>query len=193
MFRAIRPAIVCLLFFTLLCGVAYPLFVTAITQTIFPHQAEGSLIDNRGSELIGQNFTKPQYFWGRLSAASYNAAASTGSNLAASNPALLDAVKARIAALKAVDPTNTKPIPVDLVTASGSGLDPHISPAAAEYQIVRVAKTRGKTEQEIRVLVTRFTEGRQFGILGEPRVNVLKLNLALDGGQNEQSKLSNLR
>ena len=181
MFRAIRPAIVSLLFFTLLCGLAYPALITVITQIIFPHQSEGSLIDNHGSELIGQNFTKPQYFWGRLSAASYNAAASTGANLAASNPALLDAVKARIAALKAVDPTNTKPIPVDLVTASGSGLDPHISPAAAEYQIVRVAKARGKTEQEIRVLVTRFTEGRQFGILGEPRINVLKLNLALDG------------
>lgn len=176
-----RPALVSLLFFTILCGGFYPLAVTVAAKVLFPHEAEGSLIADHGSELIGQNFSSTKYFWGRLSAASYNAAASTGSNLAAANPALLDAVKARIAALN----DNRKPIPVDLATASGSGLDPHISPEAAEYEIERVAKTRNKKPEEIRALVSRFTEGRQFGIFGEPRVNVLKLNLALDGKWND--------
>ena len=181
MFSAIRPALACLFLFTLLCGGLYPLAVTLGAKIIFPQETEGSMIENYGSALIGQNFTKPKYFWGRLSASSYDATASTGSNLAAANPALLAAVKTRIAALKSADPTNTLPIPVDLVTASGSGLDPHISPEAADYQLTRVAKARGKKPQEIQALITRYTEARQFGIFGEPRVNVLKLNLALDG------------
>lgn len=181
MVRTIRPALVSLLFLTLLLGGLYPAAVTFIAQNAFPFQAEGSLLSNHGSALIGQNFTKPRYFWGRPSAASYNASASTGSNLAAANPALLEAVKARIAALKAAAPDNTKPIPADLVTASGSGLDPHISPAAAEYQVERVAKARNQKPEIIRAIVQRYTETRQFGIFGEPRVNVLELNLALDG------------
>jgi K+-transporting ATPase ATPase C chain len=170
-----------------LTGLVYPLVVTGIAQLFFPHQANGSLIvrDGQavGSELIGQSFDDLEYFWGRLSATGpfpYNAAASSGSNLGPTNPALLDAVKARIAALKAADPANSQPIPVDLVMASGSGLDPDISLAAALYQVPRVARERNMSEAEIRVLVTRYTEERQFGILGEQRVNVLKLNLALD-------------
>jgi K+-transporting ATPase ATPase C chain len=166
----------------------YPLLITGIAQVIFPYQANGSLIVQNGqvvgSELIGQPFDNPRYFWGRLSATSpfpYNAAASTGSNLGPTNPALTDEVKTRIAALKAADPTNNSPIPVDLVTSSGSGLDPNISVAAALYQVPRVAKARGLSEEVIRTLVDRFTEGRQFGVLGEPRINVLKLNLAVDG------------
>jgi K+-transporting ATPase ATPase C chain len=184
----IRPTIVSLALFTLLTGVIYPLVVTGIAQAVFPHQANGSLIvrDGKalGSELIGQPFDDPRYFWGRLSATSpypYNAAASSGSNLGPSNPALLDAVKARIAALKAADPQNTLPIPVDLVTASGSGLDPDISIAAALYQIPRVARTRGMSVESVRALVDQYTKKRQLGDLGEPRVNVLELNLALDG------------
>jgi K+-transporting ATPase ATPase C chain len=183
----IRPAIVILAIFTLLTGVLYPLVITGIAQLIFPHQANGSLIVQNGravgSELIGQSFDDPRYFWGRLSATSsypYNAAASSGSNLGPSNPALLAEVKARIAALKSADPTNTSPIPVDLVTSSGSGLDPNISVAAALYQVPRIAKARGVSEEVVRSLVTRFTVGRQFGVLGEPRINVLELNLALD-------------
>jgi K+-transporting ATPase ATPase C chain len=184
----IRPAIVILAIFTLLTGVLYPLVITGIAQLIFPHQANGSLIvKNRqalGSELIGQSFDDPRYFWGRLSATSpypYNASASTGSNLGPSNPALMEEVKARIAALKAADPTNNSPIPVDLVTSSGSGLDPDISVAAALYQVPRVANARGLSEEVVRSLVNSFTVGRQFGVLGEPRINVLNLNLALDG------------
>jgi K+-transporting ATPase ATPase C chain len=184
----IRPAIISIAIFTLLTGIIYPLLITGIAQVIFPHQANGSLIVQNGqavgSNLIGQSFDDPRYFWGRLSATSpypYNAASSTGSNLGPSSPALTDEVKARIAALKAADPTNNSPIPVDLVTSSGSGLDPNISVAAALYQVPRVAKARGLNDEVIRSLVDRFTEGRQFGVLGEPRINVLELNLALDG------------
>ena len=184
----IRPALMAILIFTLVTGVIYPLVVTGIAQLVFPRQANGSLIvangQTVGSSLIGQSFNDPKYFWGRLSATSpypYNAAASSGSNLGPSNPALLDAVRARISALKAADPTNTQPIPVDLVTASASGLDPDISVAAALYQAPRVAKARGMNEDAVTALVDQYTEGRQFGFLGEPRVNVLELNLALDG------------
>lgn len=172
---------------TILTGLVYPLVVTGIAQLIFPARANGSLIVHNGqtvgSTLIGQQFDDPKYFWGRLSATGkypYNAAASSGSNLGPTNPALLDEVKARIAALKAADPSNTQPIPVDLVTSSGSGLDPNISIAAALYQVPRVAKIRGLSESAVRVLVDRSTQGRQLGFLGEPRVNVLGLNLALD-------------
>lgn len=184
----IRPALMALLIFTVLTGLIYPLVVTGIAQLAFPHQANGSLIINNGqavgSELIGQPFDVPKYFWGRLSVTSpfpYNAAASSGSNIGPSNPALITEIQARIDALKAVDPTNTQPIPVDLVTSSGSGLDPDISIAAALYQVPRVARVRGLSEATVRALVDQFTEGRQLGFLGEPRVNVLKLNLALDG------------
>jgi len=185
--RYLRPALVFLGLFTLLTGVLYPLLVTAVAQTLFPHQANGSLIERDGlilgSELIGQPFDDPAYFWGRPSLTQpypYNAAASAGSTLAPSNPALTERVSARIAALETADPANAQPIPVDLVTASGSGLDPHISLAAAEYQIERVAEVRGVDTAVVRRLVTEHTEGRTFGVLGEPRVNVLRLNLALD-------------
>lgn len=183
----IRPALMTLFILTILTGLVYPLVVTGIAQLIFPARANGSLIVHNGqtvgSTLIGQQFDDPKYFWGRLSATGkypYNAAASSGSNLGPTNPALLDEVKARIAALKATDPSNTQPIPVDLVTSSGSGLDPNISIAAALYQVPRVAKIRGLSESAVRVLVDRSTQGRQLGFLGEPRVNVLGLNLALD-------------
>ena len=192
MLKQLRPAIVSLLLFTLIMGVIYPLVVTGIAQVVFPSQANGSLIlkDGKavGSELIGQSFDDPKYFWGRLSATGtfpYNAfnaenlTGSSGSNYGPLNPALIEAVKARIAALKAADPDNTALIPVDLVTASGSGLDPHISVAAALYQVSRVARARGLSEEAVRALVNQYTVGRQFGILGEPRVNVLELNLAL--------------
>jgi len=185
--RQLRIGIIFLVLFTVLTGIIYPLVVTGIAQTAFSHQANGSLIvkdgNSTGSELIGQPFSDPRYFWGRLSATApfpYNAAASSGSNYGPLNPALTEAIQARIDALKAVDPANTQPIPVDLVTSSASGLDPDISVAAALYQVPRVARYRGLTEQQVHSLVDRFTEGRQFGILGEPRVNVLKLNLALD-------------
>jgi K+-transporting ATPase ATPase C chain len=184
----IRPALMVILIFMIITGVFYPLVVTGIAQVVFPSQANGSLIVANGnvvgSGLIGQQFDDPKYFWGRLSATNpfaYNAAASSGSNLGPTNPALLDAVKARIAALKAADSTNSQLIPVDLVTASASGLDPDISIAAALYQVPRVAKVRGMSETEVRALVDHYAEERQLGFLGEPRVNVLKLNLALDG------------
>jgi K+-transporting ATPase ATPase C chain len=184
----LRPAIVSLAIMTLLTGILYPLVVTGIAQLAFPHQANGSLIIKdaqvQGSELIGQNFDDPRYFWGRLSATGsfpYNAGASSGSNLGPANPALAAAVQSRIAALKAADPLNSLPIPVDLVTASGSGLDPQISVAATQYQIARVAKARGLSEETVRALVDQYTQGRQLGFLGERRVNVLLLNLALDG------------
>jgi K+-transporting ATPase ATPase C chain len=193
MFKPLRPAILSLLLFTLITGVIYPLVVTGIAQVVFPSQANGSLIlkDGKavGSELIGQSFDDPKYFWGRLSATGtfpYNAfnaenlTASSGSNYGPSNPALMEAVKARVEALETADPDNTAPIPVDLVTASGSGLDPHISVAAALYQVPRVTRTRGLSEEAVRALVKQYTDARQFGILGEPRVNVLELNLALD-------------
>ena len=172
---------------TLVTGVLYPLLVTVIGQIVFPHQANGSLIEQNGkvagSALIGQPFSDPKYFWGRPSATGpypYNAAASSGSNLGPLNPALAEAVKARIQALHNADTGNTTPAPVDLVTASASGLDPQISPAAAEYQITRVAWARNMEVQAVRDGVAKYTEGRQFGVLGEPRVNVLLLNLALD-------------
>lgn len=177
-----------LLIFTILTGLVYPLVVTGIAQLVFPHQANGSLIVRNGqtvgSSLIGQQFSDPKYFWGRISATGpypYNAASSSGSNLGPTNPALLDEAKARIAALHAADPSNTQPIPVDLVTSSGSGLDPDISVAAALYQIPRVARLRGLSQSAVRALVDQYTQGRQLGFLGEPRVNVLELNLALDG------------
>jgi K+-transporting ATPase ATPase C chain len=185
--RQLRPAIVSLLVLTLLTGLVYPLVIFGLGQIFFPSQANGSLIvvdgQVRGSSLIGQNFDQPHYFWGRPSATgpfAYNSAASSGSNLGPLNQALQDNVQTRLDALKAADPDNTALPPVDLVTASGSGLDPHISPAAAEYQVRRVARTRGLGEAIVRDLVARYTEGRTFGVLGEPRVNVLQLNLALD-------------
>ena len=184
----LRPALVSLIFFTLITGVAYPLVVTGIAQVIFPYKANGSLIvkDGKvvGSALIGQVFDEPKYFWGRPSATSpfgYNAGSSSGSNLSPTNPDLIKAVQGRVEALRAADPGNTAPVPVDLVTASGSGLDPHISPAAALYQVSRVARERKLAPDAVRALVERNTEGRFWGMLGEPRVNVLALNLALDG------------
>lgn len=186
----IRPAITAFLCFTLITGILYPLAVTGIAQTIFPFQANGSVIvvqdQLAGSTLIGQPFADPAYFWGRPSATGdfpYNAAASSGSNLGPTNPILLDAVAERIVALRAADPENTAPIPVDLVTASASGLDPHISVAAAHYQVARVARERALGEAEALALVAAHTDGRQWGLLGEPRVNVLALNLALDAGR----------
>jgi K+-transporting ATPase ATPase C chain len=183
----IRPALTTLLIFTVLTGLVYPLSVTGLAQLFFPEQANGSLIVHNGkvvgSKLIGQYFDKPEYFWSRPSATSpfpYNAAASGGSNLGPTNPVLIEVVKARVAALRSADPGNDSPIPVDLVTASGSGLDPHISPAAALYQVKRVARARGLEENAVHTLVTQHTEGRQFGLLGERRVNVLQLNLSLD-------------
>jgi K+-transporting ATPase ATPase C chain len=188
MLRQLKIALIMLGIFTVVTGIIYPLFITGIAQAFFHRQANGSLIEenggNVGSELIGQPFSDPAYFWGRLSATApfpYNAAASSGSNYGPSNPALTEAVQARIDALKAVDPDNNEPVPADLVTFSASGLDPDISLAAAEYQVPRVARNRGLSVQQVSELVNEFTEGRQFGILGEPRVNVLQLNLALDG------------
>jgi K+-transporting ATPase ATPase C chain len=183
----IRPALTMLLILTVLTGLVYPLTITGMAHLIFPDQSNGGLIVRNGkvigSKLVGQYFDKPEYFWSRPSATSafpYNAAASGGSNLGPTNPALIEAVKARVAALRATDPGNDAPIPVDLVTASGSGLDPHISPAAALYQVKRVARRRGLDESILQTLVTQRIEGRQFGFLGERRVNVLELNLALD-------------
>lgn len=183
----LKPALMTFLILTVLTGLMYPAIVTALAQLLFPYQANGSLIvrDGKpvGSTLIGQPFDDPKYFWGRPSATApfpYNAAASSGSNLGPTNPALIETVKMRVAALKAADPGNDTPVPVDLVTASGSGLDPHISPASAEYQVRRVARARGREEAFVRTLVSQHTEGRQLGMLGERRVNVLALNLALD-------------
>ena len=190
MIKQVRPALVILALLTLITGVIYPLTMTGLAQLLFPRQANGSLIEQDGkvlgSALIGQPFTDPKYFWGRPSATDlfpYNAAASSGSNLGPTNPALEKAVQARVEALLAADPGNTLPIPVDLVTASGSGLDPHISVAAAQYQVSRVARLRGLSEAQLLALVEEYTTGRQLGFLGEPRVNVLNLNLALDGIQ----------
>jgi K+-transporting ATPase ATPase C chain len=187
MLKEIRPAVVSFLLLTLLTGIAYPLLVTGISQLIMPGKANGSLIvkDGKpvGSSLIGQSFSDPKYFWGRPSSTGpmpNNASASSGSNQGPTNPALMDAVKGRVQALRDADPGNMQPVPVDLVTASASGLDPHISPAAAEYQLARVARLRSLSADAVRKLVAEHTGGRQFGILGEPRVNVLELNLALD-------------
>jgi potassium-transporting ATPase KdpC subunit len=187
MSRLIRNAISMLLVMTVITGLAYPLVATGVAQVLFPHQANGSLImrDGKpiGSELIGQTFDDPKYFWGRPSATSpqpNNGTASNGSNQGPTNPALHDAVKQRIDALHAVDPTNDAPVPADLVTASGSGLDPEISPAAAQYQIARIARVRKLSVDQVQQLVAQNTQGRQLGLLGEPRVNVLQLNLALD-------------
>lgn len=185
--KLLRQSLSLLLLMTVITGVLYPLAATGLAQLIFPHQANGSLIvkDGKpvGSVLIGQSFTEPKYFWGRPSATSpnaYNASASSGSNLGPTNPALTDAVKQRITALRAADPGNNAPVPVDLVTTSGSGLDPEISPAAAQYQLARVARARGLSAARVQQLVDTSTSGRQLGVLGEPRVNVLQLNLALD-------------
>ena len=188
MLKHFKPALLMLLVWTALTGIVYPLAVTGLAQLLFPRQANGSLIIDTqgkalGSALIGQAFSDPKHFWGRPSATSpypYNAGASSGSNLGPTNPALVEAVTARIHSLQASDPENQQPIPVDLVTTSASGLDPHISPAAAEYQISRVAKARNLEVAKVRELVAQHTEPRQWGVLGEPRVNVLSLNLALD-------------
>lgn len=188
--KTLRPLFASFILLSALTGIIYPLAVSGIGQLAFPHQANGSLIEHNGkllgSELIGQNFSSPKYFWGRPSAAgnfAYNGMASGGSNLGPTNPALKAAIEDRIKALKQADPDNGKSIPVELVTASGSGLDPHISPAAATYQLQRVAKARGLQPDQLRTLVERYTEQPQFGILGEARVNVLRLNLALDNIQ----------
>lgn len=187
MTRQIKPALIILLTFTILTGIIYPLIISGLVQVIFPHQANGSLIKSNnqtiGSELIGQQFNEPQYFWGRLSATSveeYNASASGGTNFSVLNPKLQVQVEARLSALKAADPINTQPIPVDLVTASASGLDPNISVAAAEYQAGRVAKARGLSLDQVNVLIQKYTHDRIFGILGEKTINVLEINLALD-------------
>ena len=183
----VRPAVTLFILLSIVTGLIYPLLVTGISQALFPEQAAGGLIERDGkrvgSRLIGQTFTDPKYFWSRPSATGpypNNAAASGGSNRGPSNPALKEAVQTRIEALRAVDPGNTAPVPVDLVTASASGLDPHISPAAAEYQVARVARARGLPPEAVRTVVARHTEDRQWGVFGEPRVKVLELNLALD-------------
>ncbi len=199
MFAQFRAAVAMLACLTVVTGIAYPLLVTGVAQAAFPSQANGSLISRDGktvgSSLIGQSFDDPKYFWGRLSATTdangkalaYNAGASAASNLGPTNSALVDEMKARIDALAAADPDADKdhpvPVPIDLVTSSASGLDPDISPAAAQYQIHRVAKARGLSDEHVRALVLAHTEGRTLGILGEPRVNVLALNLALDAPQ----------
>jgi K+-transporting ATPase ATPase C chain len=187
LFAQLRPAVVSFVLLTALTGIIYPLIVTGIAKVFFHQQADGSLIvsgDGKilGSSLIGQNFDDPKYFWGRISATSpaYNASSSSGSNLGPLNPALLDEVKGRITALKAADPANSGPIPVDLVTSSASGLDPHISLAAAQYQLARVARVRGISPDALKAIVEQNTQGRYLGLLGEPVVNVLQLNLALD-------------
>ena len=192
----IRIGLILFFLFTLLTGVVYPLVVTAISQIAFPHRANGSVVERdgqpTGSELIGQQFDDPCYFWGRLSATApfpYNASTSGGSNLGPTNPVLTQTVQSRLDALHKADPGNDKLVPVDLVTASGSGLDPHISPAAAEYQVARVAKARAMTEDSVRQSILAHTEGRTLGFLGEPRVNVLRLNLALDSNEHAAQAL----
>ena len=187
MLQTTLQSIRALLFFTVITGVAYPLVVTGIAQVVFKDKANGSLIvkDDKvlGSRLIGQPFSDPKYFWSRASGTSpqpYNGAASSGTNQGPTNPALKEALEGRVKSLRDAGGDAAQPVPVDLVTASGSGLDPHISPAAAEYQVARVAKVRNLPEDKVRALVAQYTEGRQLGILGEPRVNVLELNLALD-------------
>lgn len=184
--KTIRPALLLFVVMSLLTGLAYPLAVTGVAQAVFPHEAHGSLLHQDGkligSSLIGQNFSAPENFWGRPSATGpmpYNAAASSGSNQGPLNPALLDAVKARIVALHAADPDNKAAVPVDLVTASASGLDPEISPAAAHYQASRVAKARKLPLDQVEALINQHTEQPLWGLLGEARVNVLQLNLAL--------------
>ena len=192
MFKQLKPAIILLAAVTLILGLAYPALVTGLAQAFMPHKANGSLIVQRdkvlGSALVGQQFTDPRYFWGRPSATAtlpYNGAESGGSNHGPLNPALQDAVQARIAALQAADPAQTAPVPVDLVTVSASGLDPHISPAAAQWQAGRVARLRGLSVDRVNALIAENTDGRQWGFLGEARVNVLQLNLALDGEQQK--------
>ncbi len=184
MLAQLRAAIVSLLALTLMTGVVYPLLITGIAQAAMHDKANGSMIEKDGkvvgSKLIGQSFDDPKYFWGRISAASYNAASSTGSNFGPTSSALALEVKGRADALRAADPDNAAPIPIDLVTSSASGLDPDISAAAAEYQVRRVARARGIEEAPMRTIVAEYTQGRDLGFLGEPRVNVLSLNLALD-------------
>jgi K+-transporting ATPase ATPase C chain len=194
MFKELRPALMVFGLLSVITGVVYPLVVTGIAQVVFPHAANGSLVfrtapagkgekSAAGSSLIGQPFSDPKYFWGRPSATGpqpFNGLASSGSNLGPTNPALLDAVKGRVEALRAADPDNKAPVPVDLVTASASGLDPHISPAAADYQVGRVARARGLDAARVREVVARHTEPRQLGVLGEARVNVVWVNLELD-------------
>jgi K+-transporting ATPase ATPase C chain len=186
-FATLRPALLLFLLLMLFTGFLYPLLVTALAQLLFPQQAAGSIVarDGRavGSRLIGQSFSDPRYFWSRPSATTpqpYNGTASTGSNLGPLNPQLTDAIKTRIGALRAADPTNSAPVPVDLVTASASGLDPEISVAAADYQAARVARARGLAPERVQALIVQHAEGRLLGVIGEPRVNVLELNLALD-------------
>ena len=184
---SLRPALVLFLLLTVLTGFLYPLVVTGVAQLLFPARASGSIVMRDGhavgSRLIGQSFSDPKYFWSRPSATTpqpYNGTASTGSNLGPLNPALRDAIRQRVAALRAADPGNGAPVPIDLVTASGSGLDPEISLAAANYQAARVARTRGLARERVQALIAQHAEGTLVGILGEPRVNVLELNLALD-------------
>jgi K+-transporting ATPase ATPase C chain len=180
--KTLRQAVLLFLVLTVVTGVVYPLAMTGVAQVVFPHQANGSLIERDGkligSELIGQQFDDPRYFWGRPSAAGYNGGASTGSNFGPTNPAQL--VRTRTEKIQSAHPQQPGAVPVDLVTASGSGLDPHISPAAADYQVDRIAKARSLAATKVRELVSRNIEGRTFGLLGEPRVNVLRLNLELD-------------
>lgn len=187
MFKTVKTAVILLAVFTFMTGVLYPLAVTGIAQLLFPVQAKGSIVvkDGKpvGSALIGQHFDDPKYFWSRPSATvpyPYNASSSSGSNLGQSNPALIEAVRERASRLRAADPGNDEPIPADLVTASGSGLDPHISPAAAEYQAGRVARARRIDEAQVRALIVAYTKSRQLGVFGEAVVNVLELNMALD-------------
>jgi len=188
--QEIKPAILSLLVLTVIAGIIYPIFVTVVAQIVFPKQANGSRIYRNGkvvgSFLVGQTFDDPKYLWGRISATSpqYNASSSSGSNIGPSNPALIDEVSGRIKTLKTADPNNTNPMPVDLVTSSASGLDPHISLAAANYQVPRIARIRGLSQNSVQAIVKQHTYGRFLGLIGEPVVNVLEVNLALDGYKN---------